>query len=109
MKALNCIPINAHDCFTRANELFSRGHYLDAQTLYDRACDLDPTNTAYAEARDKLRVLAFAFFKKGIASGRLASNTAECFGSCCEGCCEGLCEGGCEICCEGICSNCDCG
>ena len=41
--------LTAYDCFTTANDLFARGHYLDAQTLYDRACRLEPDNTVFAE------------------------------------------------------------
>lgn len=89
--------LTAHDCFTTANDLFARGHYLDAQTLYDRACRLDPNNAAYAEAQRRLQVLAFAFFRKGHRPIVNASDAGEC-------CCEGLGEG----CYEGLCSNCDC-
>lgn len=96
--------LTAHDCFTTANDLFARGHYLDAQTLYDRACRLAPDNTAYAEAQNRLRVLAFAFFKKGNRPTVNAADAGECCCDCGEGCCEGLGEG----CCEEICSNCDC-
>ncbi len=96
--------LTARDCFTTANDLFARGHYLDAQTLYDRACRLDPDNVAYAEAQNRLRTLAFAFFKKGNRPTVNAADAGECCCDCGEGCCEGLGEG----CCEEICSNCDC-
>ena len=96
--------LTAHDCFTTANDLFARGHYLDAQTLYDRACRLEPDNATYAEAQGRLQVLTFAFFKKGKHPTISASDAGDCCCNCGEGCCEGLGEG----CCEELCSNCDC-
>lgn len=96
--------MTAHECFLTANDLFARGHYLDAQTLYDRACRLDPDNTAYAEAQNRLRVLAFSFFKKG---NRPANNASDA-GDRCSGCCEGSFEECGDCFCEGFCDNCDC-
>ena len=90
----------AQECFEKANQLFLRGHYLDAQALYERAHALEPENPMYAEARSKLAALAFSFFKKGSPLSENAANATECCCECCgEGCCEGICEG--------ICSNCD--
>ena len=56
--------MTAQACFTAAESLRARGHYLDAQVLYDRACTLAPENIIYAEARDRLHLQALAFFKK---------------------------------------------
>ena len=96
--------MNAHECFMIANDRFARGHYLDAQTLYDRACRLEPDNTAYSKAQKRLQTLAFAFFKKGARPVSNTDDAGQCCCDCGEGCCEGLGEG----CCGEICSNCDC-
>ena len=81
--------LNAHDCFTRANELFSRGHYLDAQTLYDRACDLDPTNAEYHKGQGRLHELTFRFLKNKKVK-QIASDTALAAFDCCD-CCSDCC------------------
>lgn len=103
----------AQECFEKANQLFSRGHYLDAQKLYDKAYALDPENPTYASAQQQLSLLAFAFFKKGTSGKSAAENASNCTEGCCEccgeGCCEGLCEGlsNCDSC-DGCCDGCDC-
>ncbi len=87
-------------CHARADELFARAHYLDAQRLYERASRLEPQNAAYAADCERLSVMAFAFFKKGSPKGAGGSEAfCDCCCECCgEGCCEGLCEGLCEGC-----------
>ena len=108
--------LNAHDCFTRANELFSRGHYLDAQTLYDRACELEPNNVAYAEAKKQLQILAASlghWFSRKPEFPQKESNNNFCTECCCEACGEGGGECCCECLsncdsCDGCCDGCDC-
>lgn len=41
--------------FLYGTVLMARGHYVDAQNYYDRACARDPQNTEYANAREMLR------------------------------------------------------
>ena len=33
----------------------NRGHYVDAQQFFDTACGMDPSNTEYLDARERLR------------------------------------------------------
>ena len=109
--------LTAYDCFTTANALFARGHYLNAQMLYDRACRLEPDNTVFAEAQKRLQVLSFDFFKKGNRTTTNATNGSN-LGDCGEGCGDCFCEGFCDNCdacdgCDGCnldcCDGCDCG
>jgi hypothetical protein len=87
----------AQDCFTAAESLRARGHYLDAQVLYDRACTLAPENIIYAEARDRLHLQALAFFKKRDGSEKEERHWHD-------GCLRYGCECGCELC--DCCSEC---
>ena len=88
--------------------LLERKYYLDAQSMFDRACALDPQNTAYAKAQARIKSFAFGFGKKGAVSGDAGNAMTEFCCECCgEGCCEGCCEVGCESCCENC--DCDCG
>ncbi len=41
--------------FLYGTVLMCRGHYVDAQSYYDRACARDPYNAEYSQARDNLR------------------------------------------------------
>lgn len=41
--------------FLYANLLLRRGHYVDAQNYFDRACARDPSNAEYNNARETLR------------------------------------------------------
>lgn len=102
-------PLNAADCFRLGNECYQRGHYLNAQTLFDRAYRLEPDNPQYAAAQQQLAVLTFAFFKKGVPNTVSWDGAKEfCGQCCCEGCGECCAEGCCEICGE-ACGSCDCG
>ena len=56
--ALSAIPENkrgAEWTFLRGVILVRRGHYVDAQSCFDRACSMDPYNNEYRTARDNLR------------------------------------------------------
>lgn len=55
---LNGIPQEERDAewdFLYGTVLIARGHYVDAQSFYDRACARDPRNPEYAQARENLR------------------------------------------------------
>lgn len=41
--------------FLYGTVLLARGHYVDAQSFYDKACARDPRNPEYASARERLR------------------------------------------------------
>lgn len=98
----------AQECFEKANQLFSRAHYLDAQALYDRAHALEPNNQIYVNACQRLPNMALAFWKKGKPSKLSATDACDCSANCCECCGEGLGEGYCEGLCESCCDGCDC-
>ncbi|MBQ7348145.1 MAG: hypothetical protein IJW55_09310 [Clostridia bacterium] len=103
------VPMTARECFTAANERFARGYYLDAQTLFDRACRLEPDNALYAEGRERLQIYAaslghwFSHKPKSPNTGN-GNFFTDC---CCEVCGEGGGECCAECCCEGCCENCD--
>ncbi len=104
-------PATADQCLAMGNVLFAKGHYLDAQMLFDRACALAPDCDMCLSARERLITMAFGFGKK---SGNTSSwfngeNAADCCGNGCECCCEGCAEGGCESLCENCDCDCDCG
>ena len=55
---LMSIPVNNRDAewdFLYGTVLMAKGHYVDAQNYYNRACARDPHNAEYASARDMLR------------------------------------------------------
>ncbi len=89
--------MTAQACFTAAESLRARGHYLDAQVLYDRACTLAPENIIYAEARDRLHLQALAFLKKKDSSEKEERHWYD-------GCLRDGCYCGCELC--DCCSDC---
>ena len=93
----------AQDCFEKANQFFSRGHYLDAQAFYDRAYALDPHCQIYADARQRLPNMVLAFSGKSFKPS--GADSGDCSTSCCECCGEACGEG----CCEALCDGCDCG
>ncbi len=45
---------NAEWHFLTGCVLFKRGYYVDAQKLFDRACEMDPYNQEYRTARDQI-------------------------------------------------------
>ena len=106
-------PSPAALCFSEAEALFAKGHYLDAQVLFDAACRQEPHNPIYREAQQRLYRLAFAFGRRGGVEPSGEKLTDSCGSDCCEGCCEACCEGGCESmgdggCCDSCCDGCDC-
>ena len=66
--------------------LYKRGYFLDAQNMFDRACGMDPYNTEYKAARDRMRAQASTY-----GGGYRQSGT-----------------GGCDICTNLICADCCC-
>lgn len=108
--------IEAAYCFEAATRLYRKKHFLDAQVLFERAHALEPQNTEYATACERLQVLAASlgdWFKKKPDLPVNEENSNCLFDCCCEGCGEGCAEGGCECCCEsigdgGCCDSCDC-
>ena len=94
---------HARACYEAGERAFACGFYLDAQAAFDRACRLEPENSLYRTARERLRILAFRFGKKlpSVKGSDIRS-------ACAEGCCECCGEGCCELLCEGICGGCDC-
>ena len=57
-RLLGSVPTDRRDAewdFLYGTVLMARGHYVDAQNYYDRACARDPHNAEYSNARDMLR------------------------------------------------------
>ena len=83
---------NAEWHFLMGCVLFKRGYLVDAQNMFDRACGMDPYNTEYREARDRLRAQASAY--GGGYRTTQSSSTCDCCTSllCADCCCE--CMGG---------------
>lgn len=72
---------NAEWHFLMGCVLYKRGYFLDAQKMFDRACGMDPYNTEYRAARDRLREQASTY------GG--GYNTANSTDGCCD-CCTSL-------------------
>ncbi len=69
--------------------LYKKGYFLDAQSMFDRACGMDPANLEYRDARDRLRAQASTYGR-----GYRTSSSSD---SCCDGCTTLLCA---DCCCE---------
>ena len=76
--------------FLYGTVLMARGHYVDAQNYYDRACAREPQNTEYANAREVLRR-----HTQGYNGGYQTVSASSC--------------GICDICSMLICLDCCCG
>ena len=94
-RALNEVPDadrNAEWYFLIGCVLLRRGRAVDAQSCFDRACAMDPYNTEYQNARNRLRNSTAGFGR-----GYSTSEPTGCFCSPCD-CCTTL-----------ICLDCCCG
>lgn len=69
--------------------LFKRGYYVDAQKLFDRACEMDPYNQEYRTAREQIN-------QQATASGYRTAPTSD-MDSACSCCSTLLCA---DCCCE---------
>ena len=69
--------------------LFKRGYYVDAQKLFDRACEMDPYNQEYRTAREQIN-------RQANASGYRTAPTSD-MDSACSCCSTLLCA---DCCCE---------
>lgn len=58
--------------------LFKKGYFLDAQKMMDRACEMEPSNVEYSDARDRLRAQASTYGR-----GYRTTSSSD---SCCDGC-----------------------
>lgn len=80
---------NAEWHFLMGCVLFKRGYFLDAQKMFDRACAMDPYNTEYAMARDRLREQASTYgggYRTADSSGCMCDfcTTLLCADCCCD-------------------------
>ena len=66
-----------------------RGHYVDAQQFFDTACEMEPNNTEYLNARERLRNRGNGF------GGGQGSSSHGC--SCCDVCAAFMCA---DCCCD---------
>ena len=82
--------------FLYGTALMARGHYIDAQNYYDRACAKDPQNMEYVNAREMLRRHT-ANYNGGYATtrGSTCSICDCCATLMCIDCCCGCTGGGC--------------
>jgi len=82
--------------FLFGTALMARGHYIDAQNYYDRACARDPGNAEYANAREMLRRHT-ANYNGGYTMSRSSScGICDCCATLmCIDCCCGCSGGGC--------------
>lgn len=69
--------------------LIKRGYYVDAQKMINTACTMDPSNSEYRAARDRLNMQA-----QGYGGGYNTSNAGGC--------------SGCDVCSSLICADCCC-
>lgn len=70
--------------------LIKKGYYVDAQSMINKACTMDPTNPEYRAARDRLAMQA-----RGFGQGGGMGSSSECSG--CDVCASLLCA---DCCCE---------
>ena len=89
LRAMDASQQNAEWYFLMGCVMYKRGYFLDAQKMFDRACGMDPYNTEYRAARDRLREQASTYGGGYRTSG----------GS--SGC-------GCDFCTSLICADCCC-
>ncbi len=80
---------NAEWHFLMGCVLYKKGYFLDAQKMFDRACGMDPYNTEYQAARDRMRAQA-----AGYGGGYRTTSAGGC--------------SGCDICSSLICADCCC-
>lgn len=70
--------------------MIKKGHFVDAQTMINTACNMDPTNSEYRATRDRLNMQA-----RGYGNGYQTTNAVGCSG--CDVCSSLLCA---DCCCE---------
>ena len=85
---------NAEWHFLTGCILFKRGYFVDAQKLFDRACEMDPYNQEYQNARNQVNYQANDASGYRTAQASSFNNTCNCCSSllCADCCCE--CMGG---------------
>ncbi len=91
-RILRATPAASQDAewhFLMGCVLWRRGYYLDASTMMDRACSMDPSNQEYQQARNMMR--------NQNASYGGGYRTASAGGGCCNSCMTLIC---CDTCCE---------
>ena len=91
-RILNETPVESRDAewnFLKGYSLLKRGHYVDAQRYFDLACNMDPTNSEYRNAREQFRARSNQY------SGSYRTHTSS-------GCCD------CDCCTSLLCADCCC-
>ncbi|MBQ7348146.1 MAG: J domain-containing protein [Clostridia bacterium] len=88
LRAMDVTQQNAEWHFLMGCVLYKRGYFLDAQKMFDRACGMDPYNTEYRAARDRLHEQASTY-----GGGYRTSSSSGC---------------GCDFCTSLICADCCC-
>ena len=89
LRSMNINQQNAEWHFLMGCVLYKRGYFLDAQKMFDRASGMDPYNTEYKAARDRLREQASTY-----GGGYRTTNSSGCF---CDFCTTLLCA---DCCCD---------
>ena len=88
LRSMDVTRQNAEWHFLMGCVLYKRGYFLDAQKMFDRACSMDPYNSEYAAARDRMREQASTYGGGyRTASGGGCSGCDMCTGLMCADCC----------------------
>ena len=89
---LSTIPVDRRDAewyFLSGAVQIARGHYVDAQSCFDKACAMDPYNQEYSAARDNLKNHTQQYNRTYYTTSRSGCSlcsicsTLACFNCCC--------------------------
>lgn len=61
LRAMDASMQNAEWFFLMGCVLYKRGYFLDAKNMFDRACNLDPQNAEYREAKARIEAQASSY------------------------------------------------
>lgn len=89
LQGMDITQQNAEWYFLMGCVQYKKGYFLEAQKMFDRACGMDPYNTEYQAARDRMREQASTY-----GGGYRTAGTGGC--------------SGCDICSSLICADCCC-
>ncbi len=88
LRSMGADQQNAEWFFLMGCVLYKRGYFLDAQRMFDRACAMEPHNTEYQSARERMRAQASTY------GGGYNTSSGGC--------------SGCDICSSLLCADCCC-
>lgn len=82
LRTMDASMQNAEWFFLMGCVLYKRGYFLDAKNMFDRACNLDPQNAEYRDAKTRIEAQASAYG---------GYRTTDSSGGCCDCCSTLLC------------------